>query len=274
MGHNRTRSGSTRGGRADRRGTRARSRTIQQLGGENGQRVPAAAVDRGDGPEQRDADNVDSAPSRPPRRGGDQLSFDREGFPAVRYTEAERELQPRGTRTLLFRRRIFLSWGILLCRSLFGTPPVYLTPATRLVGSSLAALARAPGAPAGPGAQVPPAPVRIPSAWSWNASRARFDRRKLDYVIPVGNVTDFTTTNLGPSHVRGARDQQRGDQSPNSPSRPSRANGSNLAMLLSSRSRRSCRSLGLGRGDLGPAGGHRGSRDLFCRRSVSRPGRS
>ena len=195
--------------------------TIQQLGGENDSASRQLARFIAEtGPSNATRMNVDLV-SRVDRllRGGDQLSFDRQGFPAVRYTEANENFNHED-------QNVAVQNGVQ-----FGDLPQfidygYLTRATRLVGSSLAALARAPGAPAVVQEHLGSArsnTVRL----SWNANpesdvvgyevvwRDSTDAN-WTHVIPVGNVTDFTTTNLNrDATLFGVRAiNSAGDQSP------------------------------------------------------------
>jgi hypothetical protein len=98
----------------------------------------------------------------------------------------------------------------------------YLTRATRVVGSSLAALARAPEAPVNLQEHVGSSPSNTLNL-SWDANPESdvvgyevVWRNAVDqmwtHVIPVGNVTSFTTTspNSDSHAVRRARDQPRG----------------------------------------------------------------
>lgn len=195
--------------------------TIQQLGGENDSASRQLARFIAEtGPSNATRMNVDLV-SRVDRllRGGDQLSFDRQGFPAVRYTEANENFNHED-------QNVSVQNGVQ-----FGDLPQfidygYLTRATRLVGSSLAALARAPGAPAVVQEHLGSArsnTVRL----SWNANpesdvvgyevvwRDSTDAN-WTHVIPVGDVTDFTTTNLNrDATLFGVRAiNSAGDQSP------------------------------------------------------------
>ncbi len=85
--------------------------------------------------------NVDLVPRRAPLlRGGDHIAFNQQGFPAVEYSEANENFNH-------LDQDVRVQNGVQ-----FGDLPQfldysYLTRATRLVGSSLAALARAPEAP-------------------------------------------------------------------------------------------------------------------------------
>ncbi|MBV9606862.1 MAG: M28 family metallopeptidase [Solirubrobacterales bacterium] len=132
-------------------------------------------------------------------RGGDQMSFDRQGYPAVRYTEANENYNHED-------QNISVQNGVQ-----FGDLPQfldygYLTRATRLVGSSLAALARAPEAPTGVAEHL--GSVRSNTfELTWNANPESdvvgyqvVWRDSSDptwtHVIPVGNVTGFTIPDL------------------------------------------------------------------------------
>jgi hypothetical protein len=148
------------------------------------------------GPSNATRMNVDLVPRRAPLlRGSDHISFNAQGYPAVDYTEANENFDH-------LRHDVQVQNGVQ-----FGDLPEfldygYLTRATRLVGSSLAALARAPEAPVnlqehfGGG-------LSNTISLSWN-SNPESDvvgyevvwRDSIDqtwtHVIPVGDVTAFT----------------------------------------------------------------------------------
>jgi hypothetical protein len=175
--------------------------TIQRIGGENDSASRELARYIAEtGPSNATRMNVDLV-SRVDRlgRGGDQESFDGQGYPAVRYTEPNENYNHED-------QDVQVQNGVQ-----FGDLPQfidygYLTRATRLVGSSLAALARAPEAPQGLQEHLGNFRSNTVSL-SWNANpesdvvgyevvwRDSSDSN-WTHVIPVGNVTSFTTASL------------------------------------------------------------------------------
>jgi Peptidase family M28 len=175
---------------------------MQSVGGENDSASRQLARFIAEtGPSNATRMNVDLVPRRAPfLRGGDQISFDQQGYPAVEYSEANENFNH-------VDQDVHVQNGVQ-----FGDLPQfidygYLIRATRLVGSSLAALARAPEAPVNLQEHTAvPAPLRSTNTVSltWNASpesdvvgyevvwRDAIDQT-WTHVIPVGNVTAFTT---------------------------------------------------------------------------------
>jgi hypothetical protein len=141
--------------------------------------------------------NVDLVPRRAPLLGsGDHISFNTQGFPAVDYSEANENFDH-------VDQDVHVQNGVQ-----FGDLPEfldygYLTRATRLVGSSLAALARAPEAPVNVQEHTGGSRTNTVSlSWSPNPEPDVVGyevvwRNSIDqtwtHVIPVGSVTTFTT---------------------------------------------------------------------------------
>ena len=136
-------------------------------------------------------------------RGGDQISFLERGWPAVRFTEPNENFDHQHQDVRVEDGKQF---GDLL--EFVDFP--YLARATRVIGSSLAALERSPRAPGN---------VRIPTALSydaqvsWNASPdadvAGYEVVWRDSTEPqwtnsraVGNVTTATIENLNKDNVQ------------------------------------------------------------------------
>jgi hypothetical protein len=136
-------------------------------------------------------------------RGGDQISFLLRGWPAVRFTEPNETFEHQHQDV---RVQDGTQFGDLLEFVDFD----YLARVTRVIGSSLAALERAPR---------PPGNVRIPTALSydtqvsWNASPeadvAGYEIVWRDSTAPVwtnsrqvGNVTTATIENLNKDNVQ------------------------------------------------------------------------
>lgn len=143
--------------------------------------------------------NIDLV-SRPDRigRAGDQFSFDKQGYPAVRFTESNENYAHE-------YQNVAVQNGVQ-----FGDLPGfidygYLSRATRAVGSTLAALATAPEAPVNARAVVSPLSNSIDLRWNanpesdvvgyevvWRDSSAS----QWTNAIKVGNVTDYNATGL------------------------------------------------------------------------------
>lgn len=151
------------------------------------------------GPSNATRMNVDLVPRRTPLLGGgDHISFNRQGYPAVDYSEANENFNH-------VDQDVRVQNGVQ-----FGDLPEfldygYLTRATRLVGSSLAALARAPEAPVNLQEHTGSSRSNTVSL-SWDANPESdvvgyevVWRNSIDqtwtHVIPVGNVTAFTAAN-------------------------------------------------------------------------------
>ena len=174
--------------------------TIETAGGENDSASRELARFIAEtGPSNATRMNVDLVPRRAPLLGGsDHLSFNQQGYPAVDYSEANEDFNH-------VDQDVRVQNGVQ-----FGDLPEfldygYLTRATRLVGSSLAALARAPEAPvnlvehtatANPGGSN-----TVSLTWNANPESDIVGyevvwRNSIDqtwtHVIPVGNVTSFT----------------------------------------------------------------------------------
>jgi hypothetical protein len=172
--------------------------TLQSAGGENDS--PSRQLARfiaETGPSNATRMNVDLVPRRAPLlRGSDHISFNAQGFPAVDYSEANSDFNH-------IDQDVHVQNGVQ-----FGDLPAfldygYLTRVTRLVGSSLAALARAPEAPVNVQEHTGASRSNTVSL-SWNANPESdvvgyevLWRNSIDHtwthVIPVGNVTAFTT---------------------------------------------------------------------------------
>jgi hypothetical protein len=171
--------------------------TMQSAGGENDSASRQLARFIAEtGPSNATRMNVDLVPLRAPLlRASDHISFNAQGYPAVEYTEPNENFNH-------IHQDVQIQNGVQ-----FGDLPQfldygYLIRATRLVGSSLAALARAPEAPAnlqehfGGG-------LSNTISLNWNANpesdvvgyevvwRDSIDQT-WTHVIPVGNVTAFT----------------------------------------------------------------------------------
>ena len=131
-------------------------------------------------------------------RTGDQLSFDRQGYPAVRFTEPNENYNHE-------EQNVAVQNGVQ-----FGDLPAfidygYLARATRVVGSTLAALATAPEAPVNARAVVPPLSNSIDLRWNANPESDVVGyevvwRDSTDslwtHAIKVGNVTDYMVVGL------------------------------------------------------------------------------
>lgn len=172
---------------------------MQSVGGENDSASRQLARFIAEtGPSNATRMNVDLVPRRAPfLRGGDQISFDQQGYPGVEYTEANENYNH-------VDQDVQVQNGVQ-----FGDLPQfidygYLTRATRLVGSSLAALARAPEAPVNLQEHTGGTARSNTVSLSWNANPESdvvgyevVWRNAIDqtwtHVIPVGNVTAFTT---------------------------------------------------------------------------------
>jgi hypothetical protein len=172
---------------------------LQAAGGENdsASRELARFVAE-TGPSNATRMNIDLVPRRAPLlRGGDQISFNAQGYPGVEYSEANENFNH-------VDQDVQVQNGVQ-----FGDLPEfldygYLTRATRLVGSSLAALARAPEAPVNLQEHTGSTSHSNTVSLSWNANpesdvvgyevvwRDSIDQT-WTHVIPVGNVTAFTT---------------------------------------------------------------------------------
>lgn len=138
--------------------------------------------------------------SRPDRinRSGDQFSFDRLGYPAVRFTEPNENYDHE-------EQNVAVQNGVQ-----FGDLPEfidygYLARATRAVGSTLAALATAPAAPVNTREVVSPFSSSIDLRWNANLESDVVGyevvwRDSIDplwtHAINVGNVTDYNVTGL------------------------------------------------------------------------------
>lgn len=177
---------------------------MQSVGGENDSASRQLARFIAEtGPSNATRMNVDLVPRRAPLlRGGDHISFNGQGYPAVDYSEVNENYNH-------IHHDVQVQNGVQ-----FGDLPefidyAFLTRATRLAGSSLAALARAPEAPVGVEQHTAVAPGQSGSntvSLSWNANpesdvvgyevvwRDAIDQN-WTHVIPVGNVTAFTTAN-------------------------------------------------------------------------------
>jgi hypothetical protein len=172
---------------------------LQSVGGENDSASRQLARFIGEtGPSNATRMNVDLVPRRAPLlRSGDHISFNVQGFPAVEYSEANSNFNH-------LDQDVQVQNGVQ-----FGDLPEfldygYLTRATRLVGSSLAALARAPEAPVNLQEHTGGVSRSNTVSLSWNANpesdvvgyevvwRDAIDQT-WTHVIPVGNVTAFTT---------------------------------------------------------------------------------
>jgi hypothetical protein len=174
--------------------------TLESAGGENDSASRELARFIAEtGPSNATRMNVDLVPRRAPLSGrGDHLSFNQQGDPAVDYSEANDDFNH-------LHQDVRVQNGVQ-----FGDLPEfidygYLTRATRLVGSSLAALARAPEAPVNLQEHTGGTPSNTVSL-NWNANPESdvvgyevVWRNSIDqtwsHVIPVGNVTAFTTAN-------------------------------------------------------------------------------
>jgi hypothetical protein len=172
--------------------------TLESAGGENDSASRQLARFIAEtGPSNATRMNVDLVPRRAPLlRGGDHISFNAQGYPAVEYSEANQDFN-HVDQDVQVQNGVqlgdlpqFLDYG-------------YLTRATRLVGSSLAALARAPEAPVN--VQEHTSPIRSNTvSLNWNRNpesdvvgyevvwRDAIDQT-WTHVVPVGNVTTFTT---------------------------------------------------------------------------------
>jgi Zn-dependent M28 family amino/carboxypeptidase len=131
-------------------------------------------------------------------RTGDQFSFDRQGYPAVRFTEPNENYNHE-------EQNVAVQNGVQ-----FGDLPAfidygYLARATRVVGSTLAALATAPEAPVNARAVVPPLSNSIDLRWNANPESDVVGyevvwRDSTDslwtHAIKVGNVTDYMVVGL------------------------------------------------------------------------------
>ncbi len=171
---------------------------IQAAGGENDSASRQLARFIAEtGPSNATRMNVDLVPRRAPLlAGSDHISFNQQGYPAVDYSEANENFNH-------VDQNVQVQNGVQ-----FGDLPQfldygYLTRATRLVGSSLAALARAPEPPVNLQEHTGNRPSNTVSL-SWNANPESdvvgyevVWRNSIDqtwtHVIPVGNVTAFTT---------------------------------------------------------------------------------
>lgn len=172
---------------------------LQSVGGENDSASRQLARFIAEtGPSNATRMNVDLVPLRAPLlRGGDHISFNEQGYPGVEYSEANENFN-HVDQDLQVQNGVqfgdlpeFLDYG-------------YLTRATRLVGSSLAALARAPEAPVNLEQHLGSTSHTNSVTLSWNANpesdvigyevvwRDAIDQT-WTHVIPVGNVTTFTT---------------------------------------------------------------------------------
>jgi hypothetical protein len=168
------------------------------LGGENdGASRELARFIAETGPSNATRMNVDMVPRRAPLLGsGDHISFNTQGFPAVDYSEANENFDH-------VDQDVHVQNGVQ-----FGDLPEfldygYLTRATRLVGSSLAALARAPEAPVNVQEHTGGSRTNTVSlSWSPNPEPDVVGyevvwRNSIDqtwtHVILVGSVTTFTT---------------------------------------------------------------------------------
>jgi hypothetical protein len=142
--------------------------------------------------------NVDLVPRRAPLlRSGDHVSFNAQALPAVDYSEANENFDH-------VAQDVQVQNGVQ-----FGDLPQfldygYLTRATRLVGSSLAALARAPEAPVNVLEHTGGVSRTNTVSLTWNPNPepdvVGYEvvwRNSIDqtwtHVIPVGNVTAFST---------------------------------------------------------------------------------
>lgn len=171
--------------------------TMQSAGGENDSASRQLARFIAEtGPSNATRMNVDLVPLRAPLlRGSDHISFNAQGYPGVEYTEANENFNH-------IHQDVQVQNGVQ-----FGDLPQfldygYLARATRLVGSSLAALASAPEAPVGLQEHFGGGLSNTISL-SWNANpesdvvgyevvwRDAVDQN-WTHVIPVGNVTAFT----------------------------------------------------------------------------------
>jgi hypothetical protein len=173
---------------------------LQAVGGENDSASRQLARFIAEtGPSNATRMNVDLVPRRSPLlRGGDSLSFNQQGYPAVDYSEANEDFNH-------IDQDVRVQNGVQ-----FGDLPEfldygYLTRATRMVGSSLAALARAPEAPVNLVEHTATANAvgsnTVSLSWDANPEsdvvgyevvwRTAIDQT-WTHVIPVGNVTAFT----------------------------------------------------------------------------------
>jgi hypothetical protein len=171
---------------------------IQAAGGENDSASRELARFIAEtGPSNATRMNVDLVPRRSPvLRGSDHVSFNAQGYPAVEYSEANENFNH-------VDQDVHVQNGVQ-----FGDLPGfldygYLTRAARLVGSSLAALARAPEAPVNLLEHVG-GPRSNTVSLSWNANPESdvvgyevVWRNSIDqtwsHVLEVGNVTAFTS---------------------------------------------------------------------------------
>jgi hypothetical protein len=163
-------------------------------------------------------------------KGGDQISFDRQGYPAVRFTEPNENYNHEAVNAQVQN-------GVQMGDLLQFVDFKYLARVTRVVGSSLAALANSPQAPTGAVLHITP-PVGFQgssdSSLSWNANpesdvvgyevvwRDTTDTT-WTHSTNVGNVTSFTLTGINKNTTQfGVRalDGQ-GDRSPVSYAVPS-----------------------------------------------------
>jgi Zn-dependent M28 family amino/carboxypeptidase len=137
-------------------------------------------------------------------RGGDQISFLQQGFPAVRFTEPNENFDHQHQDVRVENGKQF---GDL---SEFVDFP-YLARVTRVVGSSLSALARSPRAPRN--ARIISAGLSYDTELRWDANpesdiagyeivwRDSIEPRWTD-VVRVGNVTSYTVKNLNKDDVQ------------------------------------------------------------------------
>jgi len=136
-------------------------------------------------------------------RGGDQISFDAQGYPAVRFTEPNENYDHEAQNVQIVN-------GVQLGDLLQFVDFDYLARVTRLVGSSLAALATSPQAPTGAVLHTTPPPGfqgSSDTALSWNANPESdvvgYEIVWRDTTDPdwthsqqVGNVTSYTLTGI------------------------------------------------------------------------------